>query len=40
MNYYCKDCHDEFDKPLETDNTETDRGPCCGSHKIKKYIDK
>ena len=36
MEYYCKDCNEEFDRPIETDNVETDRCPCCGSDKIKK----
>jgi DNA-directed RNA polymerase subunit RPC12/RpoP len=37
MEYYCKDCNEEFDRPIETDNVETDRCPCCGSDKIKEY---
>tara|TARA_R110002096_G_scaffold54450_2_gene140449 strand:- start:296 stop:1471 length:1176 start_codon:yes stop_codon:yes gene_type:complete len=37
IEYYCKDCNEEFDRPIETDNVETDRCPCCGSDKIKEY---
>jgi len=37
MGYYCKECNEEFDRPIETDNIETDRCPCCGSTKIKEY---
>jgi len=37
MGYYCKDCNEEFERPIETDNIETDRCPCCGSDNIKEY---
>ncbi len=29
--------NEEFDRPIETGNIETDRCPCCGSDKIKEY---
>ena len=37
--WYCKDCNEEFDRPIETDNIETDRCPCCGTDKIKEYVE-
>jgi|TARA_B110000967_G_C18676402_1_gene455737 DNA-directed RNA polymerase subunit RPC12/RpoP len=37
MEYYCKDCNEEFEEPIETGNVETDRCPCCGSEDIKEY---
>ena len=37
MEYYCKDCNEEFEEPIETGNVETDRCPCCSSEDIKEY---
>jgi len=37
MEYYCSECKEEFERPIETDNIEKDRCPNCGSDNIKEY---
>jgi len=38
MEYYCKECNEEFQEPTTISvGDENKRCPCCYSTKIKKY---
>jgi DNA-directed RNA polymerase subunit RPC12/RpoP len=37
MKYYCKECNEEFEAPINIGADDTDRCPCCFSASVKEY---